>query len=246
MNNWFECKVKYNKADDQGLTRRVTETYLVDALSFSEAENRIIEERTPYIKGDFSIIGMKKAGINEIYPHEEGDRWFKCKVVFVTVDEVNAKEKKVSTTILVFGSDILSAWNNLKEDLSDTMTDYTVPAIVETSIDDIYPYGNSDKEMEMKKKKPQVLQYDSKAEWEDVMGTQGSSFTGQGDDEDEENGLNTVDGEENDEDEEDENNGKAEEYDLSEFTLPDDDPAAAAAAAAAAADFEIEEQKKKK
>ena len=100
MNNWFECKIKYEKLDDKGKGKKVTETYLVDALTFSEAEERISKQVAPFMTGDFSISGMKKAGINEIFPNEEGDRWYKCKVSFISIDEVNAKEKKITSYIL--------------------------------------------------------------------------------------------------------------------------------------------------
>ncbi len=140
MNNWFECKIRYEKQDDKGKGKKVTETYLVDALSFSEAEERISKAVAPYMSGEFSISGIKKAGINEIFPSDEGDRWYKCKVNFVSIDEVNAKEKKITSNILVLGSTIESAWDNLAIALKDTMSDYVVPSITETSIMDIFPY----------------------------------------------------------------------------------------------------------
>ncbi len=148
MNNWFECKIRYEKLDDKGKGKKVTETYLVDALSFSEVEERISKEVAPYISGDFSISGIKKAGINEIFPSDEGDRWYKCKVNFVSIDEVNAKEKKITSNILVLGSTIESAWDNLTIALKDTMSDYVVPTITETTIMDIFPYSVEDSSSE--------------------------------------------------------------------------------------------------
>ncbi len=146
MNNWFECKIRYEKLDDKGKGKKVTETYLVDALSFSEAEERISKEVAPYMSGEFSISGIKKAGINEIFPNDEGDRWYKCKVNFISIDEVNAKEKKITSNILVLGSTIESAWDNLAAALKDTMSDYVVPTITETSIMDIFPYSVEENE----------------------------------------------------------------------------------------------------
>ena len=141
MNNWFECKIKYEKLDDKGKGKKVTETYLVDALTFSEAEERISKQVAPFITGDFSISGMKKAGINEIFPNEEGDRWYKCKVSFISIDEVNAKEKKITSYILVLGSNIKEAWDHLAVSMKDTMADYEVSSITETQIMDIFPYS---------------------------------------------------------------------------------------------------------
>ena len=245
MSNWFECKVKYSKVDEKGVSKRVTDTYLVDALSFSEAESRVIEELKPFIKGEFNILGMKMAAVNEIYPCDEGDRWYKCKVSFITVDEVKGTEKKVSSNILVFGSDIASAWTNLNKALADTMADYEVTIIAETPIVDIFPYGNSKEEQEMRKK-PVVLKYDNRAEDEDIMSTFGSSSFGNDDDEEDELGNSKEEDDENKEDGEDE--GPASQYEFSVFE-PEDDPFGDEAMKAAMADFEksqAEEETKKK
>lgn len=141
MSNWFECKVKYGKVDSTGKAKRVSETYLVDAISFAEAEERISKEVAPFVTGEFAIAGLKKAQVNEIFPHEEGDRWFRCKVLFISIDEVKGSEKRISSTILVFGSDIDNAWNHLNEALKDTMSDYEVASIADTNIMDIFPYS---------------------------------------------------------------------------------------------------------
>lgn len=148
MNNWFECKIKYEKMDDKGKGKKVSETYLVDALTFSEAETRISKEVAPFMTGEFSIAGMKKAGINEIFPNEEGDRWYKCKMSFVSIDEVNAKERRVSSTVLVLGSNIKEAWDNLAIAMKDSMADYEVSSISETQIMDIFPYTVDEEEGE--------------------------------------------------------------------------------------------------
>ena len=82
MHNWFECSIRYEKVAENGMNRKVTEAYLVDALSFTEAEARIIEEMNPYINGVFTVSGVKRAGYSELFPSEEdaADRWFKCKL----------------------------------------------------------------------------------------------------------------------------------------------------------------------
>lgn len=144
MSNWFECKVKYGKVDSTGKAKRVSETYLVDAISFAEAEERISREVAPFVNGEFAIAGLKKASVNEIFPHEEGDRWYRCKVVFISVDEVKGTEKRISSTILVFGSDIDNAWKHLNEALSDTMSDFEVASIADTTIIDIFPYSETE------------------------------------------------------------------------------------------------------
>lgn len=144
MSNWFECKVKYGKVDSSGKTKSVSETYLVDAISFAEAEDRISREVAPFVNGEFKITGLKMANVNEIFPHEEGDRWFRCKVYFVSVDEVKGTEKRIASNILVFGSDIDNAWQHLNASLADTMSDFEVASIADTTIIDIFPYSETE------------------------------------------------------------------------------------------------------
>lgn len=96
MHNWFECKIRYEKTMENGLVKKVTEPYLVDALSFTEAEKRIIEEMTPFISGEFTVSDIKRANYSELFTSSEdaADRWFKCKLFFITLDEKNGTEKK--------------------------------------------------------------------------------------------------------------------------------------------------------
>ncbi|MDE6040004.1 MAG: DUF4494 domain-containing protein, partial [Muribaculaceae bacterium] len=101
MANWFECKIRYDKAMENGAVKKVTEPYLVDALSFTEAEARITEEMTPYISGDFSVSAVKRTKIAEIFFFDSGDRWYMVKVGFITIDEKTAVEKRSASLILV-------------------------------------------------------------------------------------------------------------------------------------------------
>ena len=98
MHNWFECKIRYEKIAENGMNKKVTEPYLVDALSFTEAESRIIEEITPFISGEFTVSDIKRANYSELFPSDEeaADRWFKCKLYFITLDEKSGAEKKNS------------------------------------------------------------------------------------------------------------------------------------------------------
>ena len=92
MHTWFECKIRYEKTMENGMNKKVTEPYLVDALSFTEAEARIIEEMTPFISGEFTVSDIKRANYSELFPSEEeaADRWFKCKLVFI----ITGREKR--------------------------------------------------------------------------------------------------------------------------------------------------------
>lgn len=138
MATWFECKVKYDKLAENGQQKTVTEPYLVDALSFTEAEARIIEEITPFISGDFKVTAVKRTNTAEIFWDEEGDRWYRVKVNFVTIDEKTAVEKKTANYIMVQAADFKKAFDNFMAGMKGTMSDFEVASITETAIMDVY------------------------------------------------------------------------------------------------------------
>ncbi len=144
MHTWFECKVRYEKMDENGLPKKVTEPYLVDALSWTEAETRISKEMQPYISGEFSITTIKKANIAELFENASGDRWFRCRVNFIIVDMEKGTEKKVANNMYVQANDIKEALENLTKGLQGTMSDYSITSIAETMILDVYPYVATD------------------------------------------------------------------------------------------------------
>lgn len=138
MANWFECKVRYDKMMENGAIKKVTEPYLVDALSFTEAESRIIEEQTPFISGDFSVSAVKRTKIAEIFRDETADKWYLVKVAFITIDEKTAVEKKSVSQILVAGSDFKNAFENFMEGMKSTLADFEIVSITETPLMDVY------------------------------------------------------------------------------------------------------------
>lgn len=142
MNEWFECKVKYEKTMENGLVKKVAEPYLVDALSFTEAERRIIEEITPFMTGAFEVSDIKRARFAEIFESddESADRFFKAKLVFITLDEKTGKERKSSQQMLVQASDLRDAVKRLDEGMKGSMMDYTIASMAETAIMDVYHY----------------------------------------------------------------------------------------------------------
>lgn len=142
MQKWFECSLKYDKVMENGKEKKVTELYLVDALSITEAEARLIEEMTPFISGEFQCKGIKEAKYSEIFFSEEvtADRYFKCKLLFITLDEKSGKEKTTSTQILVQAADLRDAVKKLDEGMKGTMADYRIASVSETKIMDVYPY----------------------------------------------------------------------------------------------------------
>jgi len=140
MHNWFECKVSYDKILENGMQKKVTEPYLVDALSFTEAEARIIEEIKPYINGEFTISDIKRAKFSETFLNDYGDRFYECGVEFVTLDEKSGSEKKTKARMLVQASSLEYAMQGLSDGMKGTLADYNSVSIKETKIIDIFPY----------------------------------------------------------------------------------------------------------
>lgn len=136
---WFECKVRYDKLQENGAVKKVNEPYLVDALTFTEAESRIIEEMTPCISGEFTISAVKKTKVAEIFFDEAGDRYYMVKVNFITLDEKSGAEKKVANFILVQSPDFDNALKNFKKGMEGTMSDYEIVSITETMLMDVFP-----------------------------------------------------------------------------------------------------------
>ena len=130
---------------ENGMIQKVTESYLVDALSFTEAEARIIEEVTPFITGEFTVSDIKRANYSELFVSDEeaADRWFKCRVFIITLDEKSGAEKNASSFVMVQGADLRDAVRKLHEGMKDTMADYQIGAVTETAIVDVYPYGST-------------------------------------------------------------------------------------------------------
>ncbi len=141
MNTWFECKVRYQKIDENGKERVANEPYLIDAVSFTDAEARINKEMEPYITGEFGVTNIKIANYSEILPDEAGDRWFRCKVTFITIDEEKGKERKTSTNMLVQANNVKEAYENVQESMSGMTSDYTIPSVTESPILDVFPYS---------------------------------------------------------------------------------------------------------
>ena len=142
MNKWFECKVKYDKTMENGLVKKVSEPYLVDAISFTEAEKRFIEEIRPFMTGDFEVSDIKRVNYSEVFFNdaESADRWFKCKLSFITLDEKSGAEKRTNSYALVQAADLREAIKHLDEQMKGTIMDYQIAAVTETMIMDVYPY----------------------------------------------------------------------------------------------------------
>lgn len=143
MAQWIEVKVRYDKTMDNGAIKKVTETYMVDALSCTEAEARVIEEITPFTS-EFNVLKVGKTKIAEIFWNENGDRFYKVKANFITLDEKTATEKRAASYILVQASDFDEAVRNFHDGMKGTLADYEVEAVAETKIMDVYRFRPSD------------------------------------------------------------------------------------------------------
>lgn len=139
MSQWFECKVKYDRIIENGVQKTVSEPYLVDALSFTEAEARITEKMQPFISGDFAVDAVKRVNLSDIFYNSTGDRWYKVKTNFITIDEKTAVEKRTATYQMVQASDFKGALTTFLEGMNDTMADFEIASITETAIMDVFP-----------------------------------------------------------------------------------------------------------
>ncbi len=145
MQTWFESKVKYVKVSQSGNEQMVTENFLLDAVSYTDAETRIIRQMQQTIRGgEFQIIDIKKSRIAEVFQYEAGEWWYKATINLVTVDEEAGKEKKLRTYYLVMADDIKEALDRLEESLSFLVIPYVVSAIAVSTIVDVFPYVPSE------------------------------------------------------------------------------------------------------
>ena len=144
MHSWFECKVSFEKVLENGMQKKVTEPYLVDALSFTEAEARIIEEIRPFISGEFTVTDIKRARLSELFFNENGDRFYKIKVYFITLDEKSGAEKKTAAQMLAQACTLKEAIAVLEEGMKGTMADYTIASVTDTMLMDVFPFSVND------------------------------------------------------------------------------------------------------
>ncbi|TQI72094.1 uncharacterized protein DUF4494 [Gramella sp. Hel_I_59] len=143
---WYECKVKYRKTHETGESKVTTETYLLDAVSYTEAEARITEEMKTYTSEEFMITNIKVANLSEVHPFENSDRWFKSKVSLISYDDESGKERKSNLYMLIQANDVKEAYENTEQALQETMGDYSIPAITESPILDVFPYFSDEEE----------------------------------------------------------------------------------------------------
>lgn len=146
QSEWFECKVRYDKTLENGLIKKTTETYLVDAISFTEAEKRFIEEITPFMSGEFIVTDIKRARLTDLFDSEDlnDDRWYKARVAYITLDEKSGTEKRTVQTSLVQANDLHRALARLDDGMKGTLGEWLIVSIVETAIIDVFKFKAED------------------------------------------------------------------------------------------------------
>lgn len=145
MNSWFTVKVKYTKQLEDGTFKRVSEPYLVAAMTFTDAEARIYEELGSLIRGEFMVTGITRTDFHDIFHYEDADVWYKCKITYEAGGdggEEGAKAKKVSQNFIVTAHSVKDAYERLKESLGGMMIDYMIPSITISPIVDVFPFGD--------------------------------------------------------------------------------------------------------
>lgn len=140
MKIWYSCKVKYEKTDDEGIRKMVTDNFLVDAYTYTEAESRIYEAMERDVSGEFTVNSISKTNIGELIHFEDEDDWYKCKVSYSTVDGDNGKEVKINSYFLVNAEDIRQAFDRVSENLNSMLVPFEIPSISKTNIIEVYPY----------------------------------------------------------------------------------------------------------
>lgn len=140
IGKWFEVKVALKRTLEDGFQKTVKELYLVDAINFTEAETRILDELKVY--GELSIVGIKHCDVNELVDshNAEDGYWYKVKIAMVSIDESKGKEKKININLYVRAHDFKAAVANTEAYMSKSLSDYTILSVVETGIMEVFEY----------------------------------------------------------------------------------------------------------
>ena len=195
MNTWFTVKVKYTKQLDDGTFKRVSEPYLLAAMTFTDAEARIYEELGSIIRGEFTVTNIARTEYHDIFYYEDADLWYKCKITYQSEgdgleieSDLNPKKvKKVSQNFLVTATSVKEAFERIQESLSTLMVDYQIPSIILTPIVDIFPF-NEELDVELERKPAKEKRVTEVTSEEEVLETPGKGvvFSASGSDFDDE------------------------------------------------------------
>lgn len=143
---WFEVKFAYDKVQEDGSQKRVTELYVVEALSFTEAEANITKEMAAYVNGDYDIKAITIPQYGEVWfsDKDTDDKFYIAKLQFITIDEKTEKEKKSNVFYLVQAGSFDAAKKYIEDVMGTTMTDYVIASIKETNILDLFEISNKE------------------------------------------------------------------------------------------------------
>lgn len=141
MQTWFECRVNYKKIDQGGYERKVNDSYLIDAVSFTDAETRLFEQMQEIVRGDFQVMNIRKSNITEVISKEDGEWWYKAKINMISIDEEAGKEKKMVNYILIAADDLKEALKRLEDGLAYMLIPYVVTVIQLSPIAEVFPYN---------------------------------------------------------------------------------------------------------
>jgi hypothetical protein len=144
MKTWYQCKIKHSKEAEDGFLKQVTEAFVVDAVSYTDAEARINEIAARDIPGEFAVTQITKMNIAEVINNEEAELWFKCKVVYSTIDGDSEKEVKINTYLLISALHLKQAFETIEEHFKGMVVPFEIPSITLTKIVDVYPYENDE------------------------------------------------------------------------------------------------------
>ena len=158
--SWFETKIKYQKMQEDGTEKAVTEYYIVEAMSCTAAEASVIEEITAYCSGDMSVPSTKEANFGEIFFSDlaDDDKWYAAKLQFITIDDKSDKEKRTNVVYLVQAKSLARALRYIDEVMGKTMIDYDTIGINETPIMDVFEHQAASEKKEEKNDVPEYEQ----------------------------------------------------------------------------------------
>ena len=143
MRTWFTVKMKYTKQMEDGTLKRVTEAYLFDAASFTEAEARSIEEVAMSIKGEVMVTNIAKTDLADVIHYGDCETWYKVKVSFVSNDADSEKEKRQASNVLVNAPDLIEAVKRTHDNFKDSISSFEILAAAISPIVEIYAYDDS-------------------------------------------------------------------------------------------------------
>jgi hypothetical protein len=174
MNSWFTVKVKYTKQLENGTFKRVSEPYLLAAMTFTDAEARIYEELGATIRGEFLVTGIARTDIHDIFAYDDADTWYKCKVSYDKIDDEADKKKTITQNFLVSATNVKESYERIVESLSTLMIDFQITSIVASPIVEIFPYREDEIEAPKKKIQP-IIEHEPQAIGK-IFSASGSDF----------------------------------------------------------------------